>query len=81
MERVSKASPPLGFHPVQISGFLRWVDDMMAIYKSKKEAVRNLHAIAFLHRRYGWKIKRSKVMIGPMLPFTGIMLYLSLIHI
>ena len=71
----SKATPPPGFRPVSLSGFLRWVDDMMNIYISKAEAIRHLHAIAFLHRRYGWLIKRSKVMIGPMLPFTGIMLH------
>ena len=75
LESSNKASPPPGYHPVSLSGFLRWVDDMMNIYSTKAEALRALHAIAFLHRRYGWLIKRSKVFVGPMLPFTGIQLH------
>jgi len=67
-------TPPSGYHPVQLSGFLRWVDDLVAMFSSKIEAVRALHAIAFLHRRYGWKIKPSKVRLAPSLPFNGALL-------
>ena len=67
-------TPPTGYHPVRLSGFLRWVDDLVAMFDSKAEAVRALHAIAFLHRRYGWKIKPSKVRLAPRLPFNGALL-------
>jgi hypothetical protein len=66
--------PPKDFLPTKLSGFLRWVDDLMRIFDSQVEAERALHALAFLHRRYGWVIKRSKVRIAPRLPFTGIIL-------
>ena len=74
LERRTQQTAPRGYLPVRLSGFLRWCDDMAKVYPSKQEAIRALAAIAFLHRRYGWKIKVSKVFIAPRLPFTGIIL-------
>lgn len=61
-------------HPTSLRNVQRWVDDFCAWYGSRAAAFRAACAFAFLHRRYGFRLKASKFHLGRSTAFGGVIM-------
>lgn len=62
------------WHPTSLRDVHRWVDDFCGWYSSRAAAFRAACAFAFLHRRYGFRLKASKFHLGRASAFGGVIM-------